>query len=191
MGYIVQIVAVDPQDLCARFRSADPAALRADAMAMLEAQGLEDLPPDEVVDTLTRALAQAPIDAPAKTVDVGSTCLYLVIQTLQRSWSPAYSESWNGYPEALERLARDMPLWAELLQTALYRGLFGLRAEDWPACGWISPAELRDVAASFTDDKREAYLAALQCPSEAAWYAVQDDVQRCAEAGLWIVHSYG
>jgi hypothetical protein len=192
LGYIAQIVAVDPGQLRDHFRKLGSAALRQAAAQMLDNQGLDDdgLTPDAVVDALLGALGQE-FDTPTRIADVNSPCLYLIIDALVHHWDPCYSETWNGYDDALGALTKVMPKWGGLLQTSLSRGLYGLMADEWPGCGWISPNEIRHVVPSFTDNRRDGYLKALQSHHQRDWYAVKDDLERCATDGRWIIHSYG
>jgi len=71
--------------------------------------------------------------------------------------SLVYSESWSGtgYFGALEELARVTPEWVHLLQSSLFRPLFGLKSEDFPSCGWISNEEIQQVLSTFIDARKE------------------------------------
>lgn len=195
MGYIAQIVAVDPASLREWFMSRSRNDLTAAAAAMLELQGLEDagLAPQVVADLLHDSIERQPIDAPPRRAEGSSTALYLILDALTRNWSPSYSESWNGYFEALQLLAGVMPQWANLLQSSLNRGLFGLEGEDLqPCCGWISPEEIGLALPTFIDARKDGYLAALQSGmNQKPWYALRDDLHMCAQNGGWMIHSYG
>jgi hypothetical protein len=196
VSYLAEIVLIDPDAVRAHFQLCSREDLMAAVAAKLEAQGIDEggLSPNAIVETLLAALATNPIDAPMEATEDNSTALYLILDTMRQVGEICYTATWSRYDEGLDALGEVLPKWASLLQASLGRGLFGLIADVWPGCGWISPAESRRVLPTFVEAKKRAYLDALQVPevdSEAAWHAVHEGLEACAKRARWLVHSYG
>jgi hypothetical protein len=196
VSYQAEIAVIDPEAVRSHFRLRTHDDLMAAVADKLEAQGIDEVgpSPNAIVGMLQSALATNPIDAPSVPTEGSSTALYLILDTMRQVGDICYTATWSGYDQGLDALGEVLPKWAALLQTSLGRGLFGLVADDWPGCGWISSAEASRVLPTFVEAKKRAYLHALQEPeveAEAAWHGVREGLEACGEHARWLVHSYG